>query len=315
MAAVEAVERTGEHYNEADLEEEMANPDIVLGKDIVGAFDTEETGAELVGYYAIYPRGEGDGHFKVYAEGSVRPDRRGEGIGSLVAALMLDRASAAHHERRPELPAKTMLTGLSTNTAQEDLLGRLGMEPERWNFSMRVQLTDVGAPRALPQGYALRRYDPAMTEAMRQTHNIAFLDHPNFSPWTEVMWKQWVTGSRNFRPDLSFVVTPEGSDEIVAYLQTNEFDSYESATGRREAYVAKVGTLREHRGRGIATSLLQHCLAAYQEAGYDEASLDVDSDNPTGALGVYERAGFAVESRWTNYAKITPPRRGFALAH
>ena len=33
----------------------------------------------------------------------------------------------------------------------------------------------------------------------------------------------------------------------------------------------------------------------------DEASLDVDSENPTGALGVYQRAGFAVESRWTNY--------------
>jgi hypothetical protein len=29
--------------------------------------------------------------------------------------------------------------------------------------------------------------------------------------------------------------------------------------------------------------------------------LDVDAENPTGALGVYRRAGFEVESRWTSY--------------
>ena len=29
--------------------------------------------------------------------------------------------------------------------------------------------------------------------------------------------------------------------------------------------------------------------------------LAVDSENPTGALGVYQRVGFVVESRWTNY--------------
>jgi mycothiol synthase len=51
----------------------------------------------------------------------------------------------------------------------------------------------------------------------------------------------------------------------------------------------------------VAGILLQHCLKAYQEAGYDEASLDVDSENPTGALGVYRRAGFEVESRRTDY--------------
>jgi ribosomal protein S18 acetylase RimI-like enzyme len=84
-------------------------------------------------------------------------------------------------------------------------------------------------------------------------------------------------------------------------VTTHEWEAYEQATGRREAYVAKVGVLEEHRGRGIAGALLSHCLRQYAEAGYDEASLDVDSENPTGALGVYQRAGFEVESRWTNY--------------
>ena len=48
-----------------------------------------------------------------------------------------------------------------------------------------------------------------------------------------------------------------------------------------------MGTLREHRGRGLASALLRHVLLEYRAAGYDEASLAVDSENPTGALGIY----------------------------
>ncbi len=307
LAAAEAVDQTGEHYNEADLEEEFANPDIEVGKDIVGAFD----GDALVGYFAVYPRSTDGTHHKFHVEGTVTPERRGQGIGTELVPAMLARADAVHRERHPELPARIGLTSISTNTAQEELLLGHGLVPERWNFVMRVTLGAVDAPPALPAGLELRRYDDSFAEPMHRAHNEAFLDHPNFTPWTDVMWKQWVTDSRNFRPELSFVVVePSAPERVVAYLQSNEYDAYFQATGRREAYVGKVGTLREFRGRGLAGALLRHALAAYQEAGFDEASLDVDSENPTGALGVYERAGFEVESRWTNYALLRPPVTG-----
>ena len=41
------------------------------------------------------------------------------------------------------------------------------------------------------------------------------LDHPDFTPWSDVPWEQSVTGSRSFRPDVSFVVNPDDSDQIV----------------------------------------------------------------------------------------------------
>ena len=90
-------------------------------------------------------------------------------------------------------------------------------------------------------------------------------------------------------------------------MTTHEFEAYFDATGRREAYVAKVGVIdgapRPRARRRAARPL----PAAYAAAGYDEASLDVDSENPTGALGVYQRAGFEVETRWTNYVRVTDP--------
>src|SRR3954453_20389083 len=137
LGAIEKVDRTGEHYRAADLEEEMANPEIEVGKDIVGAFDSEV----LVGYFSILPRGEGEGHFKVHVQGSVLPERRGEGIGTLLVEAMLARAEQAHAERRPDLPARLTTTGLSSDEAQADLLSRAGMSGERWNFVMRTRST------------------------------------------------------------------------------------------------------------------------------------------------------------------------------
>ena len=302
LAEIEKVDRTGEHYSAADLEEEMANPELEVGKDFVGAYD----GEELVGYFSILPRGEAEGHLKVHVQGAVLPARRGQGIGTRLVAAMLARAEEASTERRPDLPAKLTTTGLSSDAAQADLLSSAGMSGERWNFVMRTSLDDLPDRLPLPRGYEFLRYDASMAGAMLDAHNAAFLDHPNFTPWSETLWKQFITESRSFRPELSFVVVPTGEKDIVAYLQTAEFDAYFEATGRREAYVGKLGTLREHRGRGIAAALLVHCLHAYRDAGFDEASLDVDSENPTGALGIYERAGFAVESTWTNYFKAVP---------
>jgi len=303
LARIEKVDHTGEHYGAADLEEEMANPEVVVGKDFVGAFD----GQDMVGYYSVLPRGEAEGHFMIHVEGSVLPARRGEGIGTLLVAGMVERAARARAEIRPDLPARLTSVGLTSNLAQGNLLGSAGMRAERWTFVMRTSLDDLPPTRQVPEGYGLRTYDESMSDVLRETHNRAFRDHPNFTPSSENTWKQVVTGSRSFRPQLSFVVVLDGSDEIVAYLQTAEFDADLEATGRREACVGWIGTLQEHRGQGLATVLLGHSLHAYRDAGYDQAALNVDSENLTGALGIYERAGFKVESRWTNYFLMVVP--------
>jgi mycothiol synthase len=306
LAAVEAVDDTGEHTNEADLAEELANPDLQVGRDVVGAYD----GAELVGYFLVYARSSAGDFAKIHLQGGVRPDRRGKGIGQLLVERMIARADEAHQELHPRVPAKLMTAGRTDNAAQAELLGRFGLVPERWSFAMRADLATLsGTAPELPEGLLLRQYDNSLSAALFAAHNEAFTDHPNFTPWNQVMWKQWVTDSRNSRLDLTFVaVEATRPDRVVSYVQTAEFDAYFQATGRREAYVAKVGTLRPFRGRGLAGALLRHSLAAYRAAGLDESALDVDSENPTGALGVYERAGFRVERRFADYVLDRPAR-------
>ena len=87
----------------------------------------------------------------------------------------------------------------------------------------------------------------------------------------------------------------------------HEYELAPSGAAGREAYVAYVGTLPAYRGRGLATRLLAHTLRACRDAGFCTSSLDVDTENPTGALGIYERAGYVVHYRQDTYALEEEP--------
>jgi mycothiol synthase len=126
LADIEWVDNTGEHYNAADLLEEMENPEIT---------------ADL----------------------------------AVLARAMLGRAVEVHHERHPDVPALYTLRGLTSNVDQAELMASIGLEPERWSFVMRADLSSVPQPGPLPDGLVLERYDEAMAEAMRDAHNAAFL--------------------------------------------------------------------------------------------------------------------------------------------
>jgi GNAT superfamily N-acetyltransferase len=125
LAATEEVDRTGEHYNEADLLEELANPDIEVGKDVLGAF----AGDRLVGFYLVYPRSSTDGYHKVILVGAVHPELRGQGLGTRLAGAMHRRALEAHRERHPDLPLLLTLRGPAGDRGQRDLMAGIGLTP------------------------------------------------------------------------------------------------------------------------------------------------------------------------------------------
>ncbi|GAB3810373.1 hypothetical protein GCM10028799_02920 [Kribbella italica] len=56
-------------------------------------------------------------------------------------------------------------------------------------------------------------------------------------------------------------------------------------------YVARLAVLPEARGRGLGRFFLQHTFATDAAAGLTGTMLDVDSNNPTPALGLYESVG------------------------
>ena len=56
---------------------------------------------------------------------------------------------------------------------------------------------------------------------------------------------------------------------------------------------------RRWRNRGIAKAFISRSLRILNEHGMTEATLDVDTENPSGALRLYESLGFKPYSEFT----------------
>ena len=139
---------------------------------------------------------------------------------------------------------------------------------------------------------------------MRAARNASFADHWGSVPEDAEAFVHWRTATRAFRPDCSAAAcTPDG--QVAGFLLAYEQDAETERSGSRDLYVGTVGTLAAWRGRGIAGALLANALLRAGELGYASSTLTVDTQNLTGALGVYERAGYALRHREITYVPRT----------
>lgn len=90
---------------------------------------------------------------------------------------------------------------------------------------------------------------------------------------------------RGFNPDLSFAAF-EGA-KIVAFT----FNGIGNYNGIPTAYDTGTGTLKEHRGKGLATKIFEYSIPYLREAGIKEYLLEVLQHNAK-AVSVYRNLGF-----------------------
>ncbi len=301
LAAAERVDETGEHYSLEDVVDDLANPMVEVGRDWL----VVEREGRVVASSQLMPRAAADGALSVGIDGVVHPDERRRGTGSALFGRLLERAGEHVRERGADLRPVVTTTAPSDLPGFAAMVEARGLRPHRYSFGMASDLrgdpaTGSAGEPALPEGYALHTWEGADHAELLRAHNRAFVDLPGWTPWDAEMWRTWVSEHRALRPAYSLLARTSAG-EVAAYVQSAEYDAVLEATGLRESYVAKVGVVPEHRRRGLASILLRTVMHRYREAGYDRAALDVDSENPTGALGIYEAAGFSVEHRWTTW--------------
>ncbi|HEY7025189.1 MAG TPA: GNAT family N-acetyltransferase [Candidatus Limnocylindrales bacterium] len=242
-----------------------------------------------------------DGVYREYRiNGAVLPEWRRKGIGTALLEYNVERARELAATQQTE---RQRVLGSWSNDRQAGriaLLQKQGFEPVRWFFEMTRDLSDPIPEVELPEGLEIR---PVTDDNIFQVWHAdveAFKDHWGGFDDSDERLKSWME-SPTFDPTL-WVIAWDG-DEVAAGNVNSISHEENAAIGVQRGWLNSVFTRRPWRKRGLANALIARSLQLIKDRGMDYGVLGVDAENPTGALGLYERNGFKVLERSTAWRK------------
>ena len=170
----------------------------------------------------------------------------------------------------------------------KQVLRHLGLKMARPWWRMDRSLT-ADLPRTTPvAGYHLQDGLTLPQGIWAEMHNRTFADHWSFTARSEA---ELMTAKA---PELCLMAVSTGTGEPAA-LTLCQVESYtEDRRPQPVGMVSSVGTLPEHRRRGLATWMVAESLQRLRAAGAREASLYVDGRSRTRAYDAYRKLGFAL---------------------
>jgi mycothiol synthase len=298
--AVYAANAMDEVTTVADLENWLRH--TLAGFDPARDVMLAEVDGALVGYAWVDWVDTTDALREFRLGGYVHPDWQARGIGRRLLAWQ--EAHARTHPAAAASPRPLMLGTWSSelNVRKVRLLAAAGYAPARSFFEMlRPTLDEVEVP-PLPDGLEVRPigHDRESQKQLWDADVEAFQDHWGGFDSSDAAFEAWL--ARPYR-DAGLWVVAWDRGEIAGAVVNTIYHSDNEAFGRRRGWLDSVFVRRAWRRRGLGAALVAQALVRLREAGMDEAMLGVDSDNPSGALGLYERAGFAVHRRSAAYRK------------
>jgi mycothiol synthase len=302
MAAAEQVDDTGEYPDAEDIAEWWTGWNADLERDGLAVCDAAGL---VVGYASVVAPRNYRGAFAIYLEGRLRPDHRDKGAGRVLLQWLLDRGEEIHVEREPAATARLSVGVPEKMTSLESLVRRAGLTPERWYRQMQRPLVDLPEPREVP-GIELVPFSWDRDEEVRRAHNAAFTEHHGSAERDADAWRTMFTGQRSFRSDLSVLAIEDGA--VVGYVLAYVWEADTAATGIQETHFGQIGVLPSARGRGVASAVITEALRLGAEHDCKRAGLQVDTDNVTGALRLYESLGFVTTRTDVAWSVERPPR-------
>ena len=210
-------------------------------------------------------------------------------------ALLRELEAGARDDVDPGALAMTYVP--SVDQTVKEVVESAGYEVARHSFRMTISLESEPDEPEWPEGIRVATYEEAWESAVHSAHQEAFADH-----WEHVAepleeWRKWLIDNPGFDPSFWFVAWD--ADQVAALSLCRVHASGNAEHG----FVSVLATRRPWRRRGLGTALLQHSFLDMKRRGMKKASLGVDAENTTGAVGLYERAGMRVDRRYDMYGK------------
>jgi mycothiol synthase len=236
---------------------------------------------------------------KGWGSGHVHPDYHRHGVGTRLLRRADDRhRERARHELQAGTPIECIRQSRDTNTQAIALLESEEYHVARVTWFMRISLEAPIDLLPFPEGISLRPFNIERDgHAVYEAQADIFKDNWGF---TKLPFDVWTHFSFGAHLDESLWLVAMDGDRIVGLSLCSPWGEHEPGLG----WIASVGVRADWRRRGLASALLRHSFHILREHGFAAAGLDVDSENQTNAVGLYERAGMHVYRRYLLFQKI-----------
>lgn len=290
----------GPDLSEAELRADWASMD--LARDARLALGPH--GEAIVGYAAASAGGPGRVDLEFYA----RPDAANGDAGSrllrwaerrageLAAQAFSDRSRRSSDVRTAVLQCAVG----AADVAARGLIESAGYTLARVFFYMEADLGEETPNPTLPEGLELRafpggRAGPGVSLAVEE----AFRDHWGHSPEALEGWARR-RKAEGAAPG-TWLAATEGGETAGAVFCAPQHDGY---------LIEWLAVRRPWRRRGLGLALLFGIFRRLRDRGIRRVSLVVDSESPTGATRLYERAGMRADRSYAVYRKGLRPGAG-----
>ncbi len=262
----------------------------------------EEPGAgrtSLAGYAQVRTSGDGS-----TVELLVAPERRGAGVGGALAVAVRAAAGAPGETGRTGATGEHQAHEHGTGDAWSHgdhpggarLAERHGLERARVLLRMERSAPATGLPPTrLPEGVALRAFDPGRDDASWLALNAAaFADHPEQGGWDAADLAARIREPWFDAAGLLLLVEAPGSEGAAGgperLLASHWTKVADPGSGVGEVYVVAVAP--DQQGRGLGTAVVLAGLHHLAGRRVERVELYVEGDNAA-ALRTYEKLGFA----------------------
>ena len=283
MNACEAVDRVDIGTSVDELRQEFAHPHLDSAQNICLWQRNDGT---LIGFGALsaQPTETYNGFLNFH----VHPIARSSGIETQIFAWGEQQLRAIGGSAPLELQAVSR----AEQGDRPRLLERHGFTAARYFFQMTRSLAEPIPTPQLPAGFTFRHVEGKQDAAdWVALFNESFIDHWNHQPMTVERF-HYHNQDPDYDPALDLVaIAADGT--FAAFCTGCIYPNENQRNGRNDGWIEVLGSRRGFRRLGLGRAMLLLCLQQLKSIGAETALLGVDSNNPSGALRLYESVGFS----------------------
>jgi ribosomal protein S18 acetylase RimI-like enzyme len=199
---------------------------------------------------------------------------------------------------RAEEARKIHAAAPEPDVAARELFESHGYREVRRFYEMAIELTEPPPEPVLPAGLVVDELHDDEYEAFYAALNESFAEHWEWHPTPFGEWLQLRQGQHRDEHGPVWFVVRDGNE--LAAVTRNDVNV---AGG---GYVGAIGVRPAWRGKGLGKALLQRTFAEFWRRGTARVTLDVDAQNATGAVRLYERVGMHVDTCGVAFEKASP---------